>query len=119
MINSSTLPNISYKTKKWISDFEIKEDDILLITKNFNPNKAYGSEKISIRLIQLFGMSIVTPLKYLFESYLAAGIYPKDWKKGNIFSVHGKESKTCLKNYRSINLFPIFSKIFKKLISSF
>ena len=30
VVNSSTLPNISYKTEKRITDIAIKEDDILL-----------------------------------------------------------------------------------------
>ena len=34
-VNSSTLPNFFYKTQKRISDFEIKEDDILLLIKKF------------------------------------------------------------------------------------
>ena len=40
--NYNTLPNFCYKTQKRISDIEIKEDDILLIIKNLNPNKAHG-----------------------------------------------------------------------------
>ena len=35
VVNSSTLPNFFYKTQKRISDFEIKEDDILLLIKKF------------------------------------------------------------------------------------
>ena len=38
VVNSSKLPNFCYKTQKRISDIEIKEDDILLIIKNLNPN---------------------------------------------------------------------------------
>ena len=116
MVNSSTLPNFCYKTQKRISDIEIKEDDILLIIKNLNPNKAHEWDNVSIRMIQLCGKSIAKPLKYLFESSLTAGIFPEDWKKANIIPVHKKESKNCLKNYRSKSLLPIFSKVFEKLI---
>ena len=42
MVRSSILLNFSYKTQKQVSDFEIKEDDILLIIKNLNLNKAHG-----------------------------------------------------------------------------
>ena len=42
VVNSSTLPSFSYKIQKRISDIEIKKDDILLIIKNLNPNKAHG-----------------------------------------------------------------------------
>ena len=88
VVNSSTLPNFSCKTQKQISDFEIKEDDILLIIKNLNSNKAHGWDNVSIRMIELCGKSILKPLKYLFESSLTVGIFPEDWKKGNIIPVH-------------------------------
>ena len=67
-------------------------------------------------MIQLCGNSISKPIKYLFESSSTAGILQEGWKKGNIISVHKKESKNCLKNYRPINLLPIFSRIFERLI---
>ena len=70
VVNSSELPNFSYKTEKRISDTEIKEDNILLIIKNLNPSKAHGWNNVSIPMIQLRGKTIVTPLKYLFESPL-------------------------------------------------
>ena len=116
VVNSSTLCNFCCKTQKQISDIEIKEDDILLIIKKLNLDKAHGWDNVSICMIQLCGKSIVKPLKYLFESSLTAGIFPEDWKKANIIPVDKKESKNCLKNYRSINLLSIFSKIFGKLI---
>ena len=116
VVNSSTLPNFCYKTQKQISDTEIKEDDILLIIKNLNPNKVYGRDNVSIRMVQLCGKSIVKPLKYLFGLSLTAGIFPEDWKKGNIIPVYKKESKNCLQNYRPTSLIPIFSKIFERII---
>lgn len=70
VVNSSELPNFSYKTEKQISDTEIMEDNILLIIKNLNLNKAHGWNNVSIPMIQLRGKTIVTPLKYLFESSL-------------------------------------------------
>ena len=95
VVNSSRLPYFCYKTQKRISDIEIKEDNILLIIKNLNPTKEHGRDNVSIHMIQLCGKSIVKPLKYLFESSLTAGIFPEDWKKGNIISVYKKESKIC------------------------
>ena len=104
------------QTQKRISDIEIKEDDILLIIKNLDANKAHGWDNCFIRLIQLCGKSIAKPLKYLFESSLTTGIFPEYWKKANIIPVHKKESKDCLRNYKPISLLLIFSKIFEKLI---
>ena len=50
VVNSSTLPNFFYKTQKRISDFEIKEDDILLLIKNLNRNKVHGWDNVFIRM---------------------------------------------------------------------
>ena len=81
-----------------------------------NPNKAHGWDNVSTHITRLCGKSIVKPLIYLFESSLTDGIFPEDWKKGNIIPVQKKESKNCLKNYRPVNRLPIFSKIFERLI---
>ena len=98
VVNSSTLPNFSYKIQKGISNIEIKEDHVLLIIKNLNPNKVHEWDNVSIRMIQLCGKPIVKPLKYLYESSLTAGIFPEHWKKGNTIPVQKKESQNCLKN---------------------
>ena len=48
----------------------MKENDILLIIKNLNMNKAQGSDNVSIGMIQLCGKSIIKPLKHLSVSLL-------------------------------------------------
>ena len=40
------------------------------------------------------------------------GKIPHEWKKVNVVPVHKKGNKQSLKNYRSISLLPIYSKIF-------
>ena len=37
-------------------------------------------------------------------------------KLANVVSVHKKEEKNLLKNYRPVSLLPIFSKIFERVI---
>ena len=56
--------------------------------------------------------SIASPLKIIFDTALKSGIYPEKWKKANVVSVHKKESKNILKNYRRISLLPVCGKIF-------
>ena len=62
------------------------------------------------------GESSALPLKMIFETALNDGVFPDDWKKGNIVPVHKKDFKTMLSNYRPISLLPIFAKIFEKII---
>ena len=114
--NGSTLPDIRYKTNERKMDIFFSFSDLSKIIKNLNPNKAHGHDNISIKMIQICGDSIISPLKLLFESAIRSGHFPDSWKKGNIIPVHKKESKNLLKNYRPISLLPIFGKIFEKVI---
>ena len=52
---------------------------------------------------------------YIKQS-LKEGRFPEIWKKANVVPVHKKEDKYLLKNYCSVSLLPIFSKIFERVI---
>ena len=49
---------------------------------------------------------------------LGEGVFPDDWKKSNVVPIHKRDSKYLIKNYRPINLLPIFSKVVERLIFS-
>ena len=42
--------------------------------------------------------------------------FPMEWKKTNVVSIHKKNDKQCIKNYRPISLLLICSKIFGRLL---
>ena len=58
--NGSKLPNFSYKTEKTLTSFDIKDDDILLIIKNLNVNKAHGWDQLSVRMIKACGIQYLS-----------------------------------------------------------
>ena len=58
----------------------------------------------------------IKPLSIIFQNCLKSGIFPDDWKKGNIVLAHKKNSKQLVSNYRPVSLLPICWKIFEKLI---
>ena len=82
--------------------------------KLLNPTKAYGFDKISICMIQLCEDSITLPLVQIFESSLSQRVFPDTWKMAKIITVHKKEARDLVKNYRPISLLPIFAKVFEK-----
>ena len=114
--NGSFIPEVRYKTNNRLDNINFTNIDIAKIIKNLNPNKAHGFDGISIKMIQLCGDSIVSPLCKIFRTAIETGIFPDQWKKGNIIPVHKKESEQLIKNYRPISLLPIFAKIFEKVI---
>ena len=67
-------------------------------------------------MIKSYGKSIVYPLKLIFEASIQSGELPDYWKEAKVIPVHKKESTNLVKNYRPINLLPIFGKIFERVI---
>ena len=65
---------------------------------------------------RLCDKSILKPLILLFENSTKSSYYPDIWKKSNIIPAHKKNDKQLVNNYRPITLFPIFGKIFEKII---
>ena len=102
--------------KTRLNSCSITEKDILAIIKSLDTNKPNRWDNISIKIIKMCGESLALPLKVIFEAALNDGVFPDEWKKGNIVPVHKKDLKNMLINYRPITLLPIFANIFEKII---
>ena len=87
------------RTDKHLNSFTINENYIFLIIKNLNAHKAHGWDNISIRMIQLCGKEIILPLQLLFKSMSEEDIFPNDWKKSNVATVHKKQITNLIQNY--------------------
>ena len=59
--------------------------------------------------------SICKPLEIIFWSCLQNVKFPSEWKKANVVSVF-KKNKKQVKNYWTISLLPVSSKIFERLL---
>ena len=62
----------------------------------------------------LWGNSICIPLETIFKKALLIGVFPSEWKKGNIVHIHKNSDKPKVKNYRLYYLLPICDKIFER-----
>ena len=72
-----------------MESFDINKNDLHLVIKNLDANKAHGWDDISIRMIQFCGKSIALPLKLLFKTILEEGSFLEDWEKSNV-PIHKK-----------------------------
>ena len=115
--NGSTLPtHIQYLTNNRLSSTTSSQDDIAKIIQNLHSGKAYGHDSISICMLKIFGPAIYKPLAIIFKQCVDTGIFPSEWKKGNIVPIHKKGDKQTLKNYRPVSLLPIYRKIIERLM---
>ena len=115
--NGSTLPtHVQYLTNNRLSSITFSQDDIAKIIQNLDSGKAHGHDNISIRMLKICGSAIYKPLAIIFKQCVDTGIFPSEWKKGNIVPIHKKGDKQTLKNYRPVSLLPICRKILERLI---
>ena len=61
-------------------------------------------------MLKISGDSIYEPLEIIFRQALLTGVFPSEWKKGNIVPVHKKSDKQNIKNYRPASLLLICCK---------
>ena len=115
--NNNVLPSSTNPiTNQYLENIEITKDDIKRSICKLDPNKAHGHDMISIRMLKMPDDAIIEPLFKIFKNYLKCGIFPDDWKKGNIVPTFKKGDKQNIKNYRPVSLLPICSKIFERII---
>ena len=67
--NKSDLPTIlSQKTLESLTTIDFPNNDFLKIIRNLDPNKPYGHDIISIRMVKMCDDSTCKPLKLIFQS---------------------------------------------------
>ena len=97
--NSTKLPSHNrYLTDNPLSCVSFSQDKIAKVTQNLD-SKNTQDQDISIRMPKVCGSSIYKPLEIIFNQCLETGVFPSEWKKGNIVPIHKKEGKQTLKNY--------------------
>ena len=114
---SSVIPNVQVlPLNHRISTLHVTEDVILKHIRNLDTNKSHGIDNISAKMLKICDISIVKPLKIIFNNSLNEGVFPNLWKKANITPIHKKGDKNDVKNYRPISVLPLCGKLFEKLI---
>ena len=103
-------------TEKRLGNVFFSIDEIGNIMRGLHPNKAHGQDNISIRMLKIYGNSICKPLEIIYKEFCSLGLFPLEWKKGNIAPIHKKGDNQSLQNYQPVSLLPVCGKILKKLI---
>ena len=83
ILNDSALPAFNFVTDdKKINDVLIRDDEILKLIRNLNPNKATGSDGIPGQMLPLCDDYVVLPLEIIFQNILENSTYPDIWTTG-------------------------------------
>ena len=115
-INNTVLPILSFLTKNRIDHVTIENEEIVILLRNINPNKATGPDGIPGQMLLLCDDSIGLPLQIIYNNILSTSIYPDVWRIANVTPIFKKGDKQLIENYRPISLLPICGKILEKII---
>ena len=100
--NLSLKPTTSHEINKTIQNMKLKD--------------AHGYDEVSSRTLKISAAFILSPLTYIFNKSLYAGIFPERMKYSIIKPLYKKGSTSELGNYRPISLLTVFSKLLEKII---
>ena len=91
-----------------LNSLRVIQNDILMIIKTLDAEKAYGWDNISLKLIPICSDHIALPLMLVFETALKEKKFLDIWKKSKVVPVRKKAENNLLKNNCPISLLPIF-----------
>ena len=120
---TSKIPNAviaieSYITKSH-SIMETKQRSMNELKDAFFSLKIKKSPRyddISFNVLKKCFSSLREPLNYLLNLSIEKGIYLDDFKSAKVTPIYKTGNKNDLSNYRSISVFPCFSKILEEII---
>ena len=128
-INSNNLDNMRYRncsstysyleqnngnhySSMVLKSFSTKE--IISIIKSLKTKNSSGYDEINTKLLKICARYICSPLTYICNKSISAGIFPESLKYSIIKPLYMKGDKTNPSNYRPISLLTSFSKVFEK-----
>ena len=84
--------------------------------KNVKLSNTKGHDGISSDLLKLMGNAISKSITLIINQSLRTDIIPDKLKIAKVIPIFKKDSKKLIKNYRSIYVLPVRSKIFERAI---
>ena len=89
---------------------------VLSLFKKLSKSKGAGLDGISSRLILDWADLIVPHISIIFNSSLANGIFPDDWKSAMVSPLFKHGERSDIGNYRPISGISIIGKVFERNI---
>ena len=99
-------------------NFPILESEVEAAIQALKMGKSAGIDNIPAEVIKAGGHIVIQIMLDICNKIWETGIWPSDWTKSMIISLHKKGSKQKCENYRTISLISHSSKIMLKIIQT-
>ena len=106
---------IAHNANRFIFRFAT-EVEVRRVIKALSNKKAAGYDEIPAQFIKTIGTKLVKPICLMFNQCIRENMFPDKMKMANITPLYKKKDKLNKDNYRSVNILPILSKVFEKLL---
>ena len=112
MINEKQFQKDSFEFKP------TNQENVTKIIDKFNPKKATGADKISVKLLKITKTTLAEPITDLINTSIKTCTFPNGAKRAQVAPLFKKDNAMTKSNYRPVSLLPIPSKIFEKVLSN-
>ena len=75
-----------------------------------------GHDNISSNVLKIIAIEVSPCLTLIINQVLSTGQFPKNLKTAKVIPIHKTGEKTLMKNYRSISILPVVSKIIENVM---
>ena len=89
---------------------------VLSLFKKLKKSKGAGLDGISSQLILDCADLIAPHISMIFNSSLANGMFPNDWKSARVTPLFKHGEKSDIDNYRPVSVISIVGKVFERII---
>ncbi|MBM6549249.1 RNA-directed DNA polymerase [Streptococcus dysgalactiae] len=113
---SPHVPSSYLHISTTLAKITVELKDIKFLLKSINPSVRPGLDGLPASALTSGGPDVAILLLNLFNLSLKYGTFPTQWKTSFIIPRYKKGSTSDPNNYRPINITPIVSRIFEKLV---
>ena len=99
-----------------LSTLVCTSDDVVVAIQRLKPDTAPGPDGLTAMMLKCCKKYIAEPLCHIFNSSLASGKVPSDWKISRITPIHKKGDPSDVSNYRPISLLSLVGKLLERII---
>ena len=114
--DTSNIPTPTGPPQPSMPDIEVEVRGVQKLLSNIKPNKASGPDGIPCRILKETATEIAPILTDIFNTSLAQGTLPAEWKKANVAPVFKKGNTNSAENYRPISLTCVCCKLLEHII---